>query len=209
VVSRVAATAGPAVVAFALAACGADEPRSAANPTASDAPADAVQPPDPPPPTTETVLPGATEPGAETVIPSVDADQLEAVVRAWSEALNAGDNDAAAALFAPDAIVIQAGLALRLPDHAAAVSWNASLPCSGAISAIQVTDGFVVAVFVLGDRPTSTCDAAPGTLAAAAFLIENGKIAVWEQVPVPEDASPEQSAAPGEPPALTAAAASL
>ncbi len=52
-----------------------------------------------------------------------------------------------------------------------------------------------MAVFALGDRSTGPCNAAPGTLAAAAFLIENGKIAVWQQVAPPEDVSPERTAA--------------
>jgi hypothetical protein len=126
-----------------------------------------------------------------------DPAELERIVRAWSEALNAGDNEAAADLFAPGATVIQGGVAFSFPDRAAAVQWNASLPCSGTIVDIQVVDQVVIAVFSLGDRSTSPCDAAPGTLAAAAFLIEDGKITVWQQIPVPEEASPERAAAAG------------
>jgi hypothetical protein len=119
-------------------------------------------------------------------------------VRAWSEALNAGDDEAAADLFAPGATVIQGGVAFSFSDRAAAIQWNASLPCSGTIVDIQVVDQVVIAVFSLGDRSTSPCDAPPGTLAAAAFLIEDGRIAVWQQIPVPEEASPERAAEPGE-----------
>jgi hypothetical protein len=153
---------------------------------------------------------GATDAGnVAEAKPAADPEELEAVVRAWSEALNAGDNDAAADLFAPGATVIQSGVALSFADRAAAVDWNASLPCSGTIVDLRVSEGIVIAVFSLGDRTTSPCDAPPGTLAAAAFLVEDGKIVVWQQIAVPADAAPEQSAAPreaGEPTAWPVAA---
>ena len=150
-----------------------------------------------------TAQPPPTEPAAATKAAATDpageaaASELEAVVRGWSAALNAGDNEAAADLFAPGALIVQAGVAVPLPDHATAVQWNASLPCSGTIVDIDidVARAIVVATFALGDRSMGPCNAAPGTLAAAAFLIENGKIAVWQQVAPPEDVSPERTAA--------------
>jgi hypothetical protein len=193
---RVSAALGGSLLVLALAACGAEEGTS---PSAS-------------PPAEATVTVPATETGTSEAAgtgtggsdqgsePPADADELEAVVRAWSAALNAGDNEAAAALFAPGALVVQGGLSFRLRDAAAAARWNADLPCSGTITSVQVTENVVVAVFSLGHRPTSSCDAPPGTLAAAAFLIEDGKIAVWQQIPVPEEASPEQTAAPAPAP---------
>ena len=75
------------------------------------------------------------------------------------------------------------------------------MPCSGTIVDLEVREGLVIAVFTLGDRSTSPCDAAPGTLAAAAFLIEDGRIALWQQIPPPEDAP-----APDAPPERVAAA---
>ncbi len=177
---------------LAVAACGEEGPQTAEgspSPPATTQPAAAQPPPTEPAAGTEAT---ATDPASEA-----EARELEAVVRAWSAALNTGDNDAAADLFAPDALIVQAGVAVRLPDHAAAVQWNAGLPCSGTIVDIDVTRGVVVAVFALGDRSTGPCDAAPGTLAAAAFVIENGKIAVWQQVAPPEDLAPERTAARG------------
>src|SRR5918911_1248752 len=61
----------------------------------------------------------------------------ESVVRAWSTALNAGDNQGAADLFAPGAQVVQGPVGLRLRTHADAVVWNAGLPCSGKIVALS------------------------------------------------------------------------
>jgi hypothetical protein len=159
-----------------------------------------------PPATTQSAEPTTTPP-AEPPAPAASGTdtapategELEGIVRAWSTALNADDNEAAADLFAPGAIVIQAGVSLRLDTRQAAIRWNEGLPCSGTIVDLEIREGVVIAVFSLGDRKTSSCDAAPGTLAAAAFLIEDGRIAVWEQVPPPEDAAPDGVAAPTEP----------
>jgi limonene-1,2-epoxide hydrolase len=106
------------------------------------------------------------------------------VVRAWSKALNADDNVAAGALFAPNARIVQGALDVRLRTRALAVAFNASLPCSGKILALRVSGDRVTATFVLGERPHHRCDA-PGGKAAALFVIRNGKIALWKQIPVP------------------------
>jgi limonene-1,2-epoxide hydrolase len=110
------------------------------------------------------------------------AASAESVVRAWSRALDAGDNDAAANLFARDAEVVQAGVVTRLHSHAEAVAWNAALPCSGKIVSLRSRGAVVTAVFVLGDRPSSPCDG-PGQRATAIFRVRGGKIVLWHQVP--------------------------
>jgi limonene-1,2-epoxide hydrolase len=106
------------------------------------------------------------------------------VVRAWSTALNANHNRAAADLFAPNARIVQGGLDVRLTTHALAVEFNASLPCAGKIVRVGVHGNRVVATFVLGHRPEHTCDG-PGQKAAALFVVRHGRIVLWEQVPVP------------------------
>ena len=116
----------------------------------------------------------------------------ESVVRAWSKALNAGDNQGAADLFAPGAQVVQGQVVLRLRTHADAVVWNAGLPCSGKIVALSTSGATVTATFLLGDRPTSACDG-PGHRATAVFRIRSGKIVLWHQVP---------TATPPPPPAI-------
>ena len=105
----------------------------------------------------------------------------ESVVRAWSEALNAGDNEAAAELFAPGAQIVQGGRTVRLETNEDAVAWNASLPCSGEIVEVEADGDTVTATFLLDDRPTSPCDA-PGAEATASFRIEDGKIVLWHQL---------------------------
>jgi hypothetical protein len=105
----------------------------------------------------------------------------ESVVRAWSQALNTGDNEAAADLFAPGAEVIQ-GRSYVLETRRDALAFNASLPCSGEIVAIDSEDDLVTATFRLDDRPASRCDA-PGAEVRAAFRVRDGKIVLWHQLP--------------------------
>jgi limonene-1,2-epoxide hydrolase len=109
-----------------------------------------------------------------------------AIVRAWSSALNANDNAAAARLFAPNARIVQGALDVRLTSPRLAVAFNASLPCAGRIVRLTVTGDRATATFVLGHRPRHTCTAARGEKAAAVFVVRAGKIVLWEQVPVPK-----------------------
>ena len=115
-----------------------------------------------------------------------------AVVRAWSAAVNRSDNEAAANLFAKDAVVAQGGYILRLRTHRLAVLWNKGLPCSGRILHITVSKNVADATFLLGDRSAARrCDA-PGQKARAAFTVRNGKIAAWVQLPVVEKKKPKK-----------------
>jgi limonene-1,2-epoxide hydrolase len=104
----------------------------------------------------------------------------EAVVRAWSEALNTGDNTGAADLFAPGAEVVQGNSILTLHTHRQAEEWNSSLPCSGRILSITSHGQTAIATFQLGDRPHSRCDG-PGQHATAIFRVVKGKIVLWHQ----------------------------
>jgi limonene-1,2-epoxide hydrolase len=113
-----------------------------------------------------------------------------AIVRAWSAALNRNDNAAAARLFAPNARIIQGPLDARLTTPQLALAFNASLPCAGRITRITVKGDRATATFVLGHRPKHTCSATKGEKAAAVFVVRNGKIVLWEEVPVPAGAPP-------------------
>ena len=111
------------------------------------------------------------------------------VVRAWSAALDRNDNEQAARLFADGAQIIQNGEA-TLATHADAVRWNAALPCGGRISHLEVRGkNQVLAIFELEERPHHTCDA-NGSQAAAVFQVENGRIVLWHQTPVPAAFTP-------------------
>jgi len=108
-----------------------------------------------------------------------------AIVRAWSAALNANDNAAAAELFAPNARIVQGSLDVRLTSPQLALAFNAALPCAGRVVRITTRGNRATAVFVLGHRPKHRCDG-PGQKAAALFVVRNGLITLWEQVPVPQ-----------------------
>jgi hypothetical protein len=112
------------------------------------------------------------------------AERQKAIVRAWSADLNTDDNAALARLFFLPATMIQGPYVYRLRTRQQVARWHAALPCSGRIVSITVRGRFATAVFKLGNRERSRCDA-PGTLAAARFTIVNGKITVWQQVPPP------------------------
>jgi limonene-1,2-epoxide hydrolase len=114
--------------------------------------------------------------------PAGSALSPAAVVRAWSKALNRNDNEAAANLFAANAVVVQPGYRLVLKTHKLAVIWNSGLPCAGTITSIRVVGTSVTANFRLGERPKHKCDA-PGQPAAALFRVRQGKITFWQQVP--------------------------
>jgi len=109
---------------------------------------------------------------------------MASIIRLWSERLNASDNDGIAELFALPAIFIQGPDAYRLTTRRQVALWHSLLPCSGTIVSISYRGRFATAVFRLGNRGKTKCDA-PGTLAAAQFEIVAGKIVSWEQVPVP------------------------
>jgi limonene-1,2-epoxide hydrolase len=104
----------------------------------------------------------------------------ESVVRAWSAALNQGDNNTAGSLFARGAEVVQNGQVLTLKTRDAAIAWNSELPCSGKILSITSHGNTATATFLLGDRPHSQCDG-PGQEATAIFKVMHGKIVLWHQ----------------------------
>jgi hypothetical protein len=104
------------------------------------------------------------------------------VVRAWARALQADDNEAAASLFAPGAAVVQGDQLIYLHTHADAVRWNARLPCSGAIVSLRENGSEATATFRLGDRKSRRCSDPPGAEAIALFVVEHGKIILWDQI---------------------------
>ena len=117
------------------------------------------------------------------------ARSTEDVARAWSAALDRGDNEGAARLFARDAHIVQSG-ELVLGTHADAVRWNASLPCGGKIASVTLQSANeVLVVFTLTERPHHVCDA-PGSQAAALFQVRGGEIVLWHQTVVPQPDTP-------------------
>ena len=104
------------------------------------------------------------------------------VVDAWARALRADDNEAAASLFARNAAVVQGDQLTYLRTHADAVRWNARLPCSGTIVSLRENGSAATATFRLRDRKSRRCGDPPGAEAIALFVVEHGKIILWDQI---------------------------
>jgi ketosteroid isomerase-like protein len=118
-----------------------------------------------------------------------------AVIAAWLDALNAHDYARAASFFARGAIVDQ-GRPVRLPDRAAAIAFNRSLPCRGTLTLVEDEGDTSLATFALvagsGGRG-SNCDGS----ARVRFKIQRGRFKRWRQLlgPVVPAAPPPGSQA--------------
>ena len=113
------------------------------------------------------------------------------VVESWSQAINASDDETAAGLFAPDAVVIQDGRRTTLSGEAEALAFNSALPCGGKITKTSIDGDEVTATFTLTRRPGHMCDGT-GEAAVAVFQIADGKITLWHELPA--DTADEQTA---------------
>jgi limonene-1,2-epoxide hydrolase len=111
-----------------------------------------------------------------------DSSDPTKVVDSWSQAINASDDEAAAKLFAPDAVVIQAGRHTNLKGEPEALAFTSSLPCGGKIVEKSVAGNEVTATFTLTRRPGHMCDGT-GEAAVAVFRITDGKITLWHELP--------------------------
>ena len=125
---------------------------------------------------------------AASPAPDSSPDRMRAVVRAWSDRLNAGDDDGVAHLFRLPAVVVQNDV-FRFRTFAQLAEFHRLLPCSGRITSLVVKGDFATAVFRLGDRRGSPCDSR-GAVVAARFEIVGGKIVRWVQIAVPESQKP-------------------
>ena len=110
------------------------------------------------------------------------AQDPEAVVDSWSQAINGGDDEAAAGLFAKDAVVIQDGQRTILASDADALAFNASLPCGAKVVGKKTSGDDVTTTFTLTRRPGHMCDGT-GEAAVTVFTIVDGKITLWHQLP--------------------------
>lgn len=103
-------------------------------------------------------------------------------IREWSTALNAGNYARAASFFAEGAIVEQTA-AVRLPDRAAAIAFNRSLPCRADVTEIDDEGDTILATFRLREGPGGGCDGG----ARVRFRFRDGKFAEWRQLAEPAE----------------------
>jgi limonene-1,2-epoxide hydrolase len=104
------------------------------------------------------------------------------VVRHWSAALDAYDNEQAASLFAPNIAIVQGDQLSRLRTHVQAVSWNARLPCAAKIVSLKQNGSAVEVTFDLRGGRHRQCRDPAGAEATAIFVVERGKIVLWDQI---------------------------
>lgn len=123
--------------------------------------------------------PGGGQPQADQ---RGEAPGDEGVIRGWNAAVNRGDYDRAGAYFAQGAIVEQLA-EIELDTRADAVAFNRSLPCRADITDIERDEDSTLAAFDLREGPTGECQ--EGGSARVRFVIRDGEIEEWRQLPPP------------------------
>lgn len=131
-------------------------------------------------PATTTTAPALPAP---VVAPGVSRDAAD-VVRRWADTLRRGDVTAAAKFFAVPSFVANGGPPARLRTKAAILRFNRSLPCGARlVRADRARHGFVIATFVLTERPgPGTCGSGTDSTARTAFRLRGGLITDWLRV---------------------------
>jgi hypothetical protein len=107
------------------------------------------------------------------------ARDAEAVLRAWTQAVNEDDNVRAASYFAPNAVEINPeGERTPIPDQATAIALNTSLGCSAQIQSLNTHGDTATSVVKLGERRSNPggCGADVGRRLPVSITIRNGKI---------------------------------
>lgn len=104
----------------------------------------------------------------------------ERVIRGWNDAVNAGDFDRAADYFEARAIVEQQ-VEIRLETHDDAEAFSRSLPCRAEVTDVDREKGSSLAAFRLLEGRNGQCT--EGGVARVRFVIRDGKIREWRQLP--------------------------
>lgn len=112
------------------------------------------------------------------------ADEV-AVIAAWSEALTAGDIDGAAALFALPSVAAN-GVLVPIESERDARVFNESLPCGAELEDTEIAGKFITATFRLTTRRGVGACPGDGNTAQTTFVIEDGLIAEWRRVGLPD-----------------------
>src|SRR5437588_5415596 len=103
------------------------------------------------------------------------------VVRAWSKAVNRGDNEAAARLFGPRVKFVAGDYVTVVRGHERAVAFNAGLGWCGPIVRLVAKGTDVTAQFALATRAAGRCTAGRER-GSVFFRIRHGKIVLFDQI---------------------------
>ena len=104
------------------------------------------------------------------------------VVRAWSAAVNRGDNEAAAALFGSKVVFVAGDSRFVLRTRAQALAFHRAIGWCGPIVRLARDGGEVVAQFSLASRSSGHCERGGRERGSVAFRIRHGKIVYFTQL---------------------------
>jgi hypothetical protein len=132
-----------------------------------------------------------TAPVAPTPTPTVaatpsavpaPAEQVR-VIRRWADLLRHGRVTAASRMFTLPAVVANPAPRFQLGTRAELQFFNRTLPCGGRLVDSEQRGRYVVATFILTERPGGLgCGSGVGHKSKAAFLIKGNRIAEWLRV---------------------------
>lgn len=107
-----------------------------------------------------------------------------AVIRGWSNELRRGHVAAASRYFAIPTVVANGTPPVSLRGRDQVRSFNRTLPCGAKLMRWRrAANHFVIARFLLTNRPGGDCGAGTGNSASVAFLIKRRHISEWLRVP--------------------------
>jgi len=129
-----------------------------------------------------------------------------AVIRNWSSELAGGHVAAASAYFAtPSLLQVDPNEpAVTLRTESAVRAANQAFPCGARLLSSHLLDGYVDALFLLGNRPgggPGGCGTGTGLTARVAFEIRSGRIVKWLRIPDEPGDSSHDTPGAGSPPA--------
>src|SRR3954447_4144199 len=115
------------------------------------------------------------------------ADQVR-LIRRWGDLLRHGRVAEASRLWSLPAVVANPGPRFQLGTRAEIKFFNRTLPCGGRLVDPELRGRYVVATFVLTERPDGLgCGSGVGHKAQTAFLIKGNRITEWLRVLTDEE----------------------
>jgi hypothetical protein len=110
----------------------------------------------------------------------------KAVVKGWADALRRGDVEKAVSYWEIPALAANGEQPVRLVSPAAVRLWNTSLPCGAKLVSVKRDARYVLATFVLTERPgEGSCGTGVGNRARVLFLVHGHKFVQWLRAPDP------------------------
>jgi hypothetical protein len=104
------------------------------------------------------------------------------VVRAWSAAVNRGDDEAAAALFGSRVVFVAGDSRWVLRTRAQALAFNRAIGWCGPIVRLARDGGEMVAQFSLASRSSGHCERGGRERGSVAFRVREGEIVFFDQI---------------------------